>query len=646
MAWSIRKRKYWYQHWLVWMIFVAMAATFLGWPKIKGRFHRWTAARQVRHAAESIAQGDFKRAILEARSVLEASPLDIGATEIMARALEGAGSGAHAVLWRSRLDTFRPGNQENLLAWAEDSMKAGDVIAAEHILGMLKPEPTENAGYHATAAALATARHDNAGAERHWAEAFRIEPQEDLYRLKLAGIRLASKNEEVRGGAVAMLKELSGKPAKAADAWRLLLADATDYREWTKAREYADALVATRGSVFQDKLTRLVLLRQMKSRDATRYLTDLRNEGLQNPPDLYMLLMWMNQHDLALMVAEWAGTLPRDIVGVPPVCVAVADAYLRSSDWRPLLAFLDDHPWAEWEYMRRAFLARATERLDDADRSAQEWKDGIAAARSRADSKDRLERLVRLAIGWGWEQRAQELMWGMAGSPGCPRWMLDALWQIAVENADTAQLQKLAGLLAKSDPKSVVFRNNYAFYSLLTRAGEGDPHREAERLFHENRGDVDIVLTRGLSLYQQGKAAEAAALTGGLPAAELRKPQAALYHAIFLTAFGEGAKAQEFITAAQGRRMFPEEKTMLERAKLEAGKAAEESSVSEKSRAIRAAKAAREAAEEKELAEVSKAARAAKAAMDIEKEKAVEQARAARAAKAAKEAADAAAAQK
>ena len=624
MAWSTRKTKHWYHHWLVWAILVVSVAAFLAWPKIKGRYHRWTAARKVRDAAESVAQGDFKRAILEARSVLEVSPLDIGATEVMARALEGAGSAVNAVLWRSRLETLRPGNQENLLAWAEDSMKAGDATAADRILGMLKPVPEENASYHAVAAGVATAKRDHAGAERHWAEASRIEPKEDLYLLKLAGTRLESKSPEVRAGAVAMLMDLSAKPAQAADALRMLLADATNSREWTKARKYADTLVATRGSIFQDKLTRLALLRQIKSRDATGYLTDLRNEAVRNPPDLYTLLMWMNQHDLALMVAEWAGTLPREIVGRPPVCVAVADAYVRSSDWRRLLAFLDDHPWAEWEYMRRAFLARATERLGDPDRSAQEWKEGIAAARGRADSKGSLERMVRLAIGWGWEQRAQELMWSMAGSPGCPRWMLDALWLIAIENADTAQLQKLAGLLAKAEPKSAVFRNHFAFYSLLVRSEEGDPHREAERLFNENRGDAGILLTRALSLYQQGKVAEAAALTGSLPAEELQKPQAALYHAIFLTATGGGAKAREFAAVAQGRTMFPEEKTMLERAKQEAAKAAEESSVTERSRAIRAAKAA----------------------MDLEKEKAVEEARAARALKAAREAQEAAAVQK
>ena len=123
---------------------------------------------------------------------------------------------------------------------------------------------------------------------------------------------------------------------------------------------------------------------------------------------------------------------------------------------------------------------------------------------------------------------------------------------------------------------SITLRNNHAFYSLLVRSEDGDPHREAVRLLKENAGDASIVVTRSLSLYQQGKTAGALALTGSLPDEELKKPHAALYHAIFLTAAGESAKAAGFLSVAQSRRMFPEEKTMLERARLNATKADEE----------------------------------------------------------------------
>jgi hypothetical protein len=352
--------------------------------------------------------------------------------------------------------------------------------------------------------------------------------------------------------------------------------------------------------------------------------------------------MWMNQNNLAMMVSEWSRTLERDIIGVTPVCVAVADAYARSSDWQRLREFLDGGAWGEQEYLRRAFLSRALERLDEPEAGATEWNDGLSAARSRGDSRERLDRMVRLAIGWGWTHRAQEVMWSLAGTPACPRWILDRLWLVAIEKKDAAQLQKLAGVLARVDSKSVIFRNDFAFYSLLIRSDNGNPHGEAEKLFTENPGDQSVLLTRALSLYVQGDPAGAAALTGSLPAEALKRPRTALYHAIFLTAAGESAKASEFVTVAQDWKMFPEEKTMLDRAKTIATKAAGDQEIATTAKAMRAAKVARDLEAEKEIAASAKALRAAKAARDLEAEKAVVAARAERLAKAAQAAQEAA----
>ena len=586
MSWTAPKIPRWYHGWLLRAVVVLAAAAFFGWPKMMGRYLRWNAGRQVRRATEFIAQGDYSRAMLEARSALAANSVHPGATQIVAQTLEETGSAAAAAQWRSRLDSIQPGDRKNILAWASDSVKAGDAAAAERILAMLKPEPKDDAGYHAAAAALAMAKRDIEGAEQHWAEAARLDPLEDQYRLQLAILRLGSKNATLHGGAVVALEEISRNPVRRAEALRALLADATNYSEWHKANEFANALVADPSATFQDRLTRLATLRAMKSDDAAWCLIELRDGALSNPGNLYLLFMWMNQHDLALMVSEWSRTLSPDVLGVPPVCVAVADAYVRSLEWQRLQEYLDERQWGEWDYMRRAFLSKALERLDHDDQSAQEWKDGISAARSHGDSPQRLEKMARLAMAWGWEQRALEVMWSLADSHGCPRWVLDALWAQSLNRSDTAQLQKLAGKLAQADSKSITFRNNHAFFSLLVHSEDGNPHREAERLFTENPGNASIAVTWGLSLYQRGMTAEAAAVTGGLPAVELRQPQVALYHAIFLTAAGESAKAAEFLTLAQDWKMHPEEKVLFDRARLSVKKAAE---------ATRAAQAAQDA---------------------------------------------------
>ena len=384
---------------------------------------------------------------------------------------------------------------------------------------------------------------------------------------------------------------------------------------------HADTLVASQGSTFADKLSRLEMLRTVKADASTAYLAEVQNIALGSPGDLYLMLMWMEQHHLALFASEWIRSLPPEQINVPPVCVAVASVFSRSAEWERLRDFLDDRNWAEWDYLRRAFLSRMLEKLGDEDtRAAQEWADAIAAARSQPDAIPRLERLVRLAIGWGWEQRAQDTMWGMVNAPLCPPWIPDALRQIAEENADAGQLQKLAALRLRADPKSAVLRNAFAFYSLLARSDSGDPHREAERLFAEHPGDESVLLTRALSLYVQGEPAGAAALTGSLPSEALKRPRTALYHAIFLTAAGESAKASEFVTVAQDWKMLPEEKTLLDRAKTIASKAAGEQEIAASAKALRAAKAARDLEAEKAVvaARAERMAKAAQAAQDAQ----------------------------
>jgi hypothetical protein len=635
--------------WWMWVLPVIAIAGLFAWPKAKAATKRWSAGRHLRRAEESILQKDFKRAVLDVRSAIEAGGMNAKAARTMAEALEGAGAFANAAAWRSQFEGIQPGDVANTVAWASDSLKAGDVPTASRLLSALQPQPANDVEYHATAAALAEATHDTAGTELHWAEALRLRPDDEHYKMRLAVLRLTAKEIAKHDDAVTALRELSTRPATCLSALRALLTDAVHFTDWQSAMTHADALVAAPGSNFADKLARLEMLRTMKADAATSYLSELRNVALGNPADLYLMLMWMEQHHLALMASEWVRSLPPEQVDVPLVSVAAATVFARSAEWQRLREFLEGHAWGEWEYVRHAFLSRTLEKLGDEDDAAtQEWAEAVSVARSRADAIPRLERIVRLAIGWGWEQRAQEVMWGMVNAPLCPPWIPEALRQIAEESAHAGQLQKLAALRLRADPKSAVLRNAFAFYSLLARSDSGDPHREAERLFAEHPGDTAIAITRALSLFQQGRTDDALAVTSALPAAELQKPHPAFYQALLFTAKGESEKAASFLAAAGSRKMFVEEKALLERAKLNADKSAREQDVAEALKAARAAKAARDAEAEKDikaariarsqvassddanLAALMQARRAAKAAEDAEKEKAVQAARAAR----------------
>ena len=619
MSWNVKKNRRPFVAALAFVVLIAGAVA--GWPRLKNRYVRWDAKSRIARAEQALSEKDYKRAVLSLRAVLAADPVNADAIRMVARVLDAAAS-PEAVQWWSRLDSLQPENSDTILAWAAAAMKTGDTPTAERVLGMLAPARRETAAFHVVSAKIAQSKKETEDAAKHWAEAVRIAPDEPGHRLALGAIRLRSQDSKQRDEAIAMLTGLVERTPPNLHAIRILLDYSLRLEDWKRADALSKMLVADSSATISDKLHRLTALRKMGTQEAPGYLLDLRTAGLSNPSELYLLFMWMNQNNLAMMVSEWSRTLERDIIGVVPVCVAVADAYARSSDWQRLREFLNEGAWGEQDYLRRAFLARALERLGEPEAGATEWKDGISATRSRADAHERLEKMVRLAIGWGWEQRAQEVMWSLAGSPACPRWILDRLWLVAIEKRDAAQLQKLAGVLAQVDSKSVAFRNDSAFYSLLVRSDKGNPHGEAEKLFAENPGDASIALTRALSLFQQGEAAAAAALTGSMPADELKKPRIALYHAIFLTAAGKGANAAEFLVSAQGWKMYPEEKALLDRAKTLAEKTAGDSEIAASAKALRAAKAARDLEAEKavEAARAERMAKAAQAAQEAAQE--------------------------
>ena len=130
-------------------------------------------------------------------------------------------------------------------------------------------------------------------------------------------------------------------------------------------------------------------------------------------------------------------------------------------------------------------------------------------------------------------------------------------------------------MLAKLDPKGLAARNNYAFLSLLTRTDEGDPYRVAETLHREKPDSALIASTYALSLFQQGKAEEAVAVMSAQKPEDLRQPQVALYHAIFLLGAGQKEKADEFLKLSADAPMLPEEKALLDRVKIAALKTEE-----------------------------------------------------------------------
>lgn len=556
-------KKPWYRSRGMWLgLLIAASAVSAGivWRKpLHDQYRQWTEDRHVRQASAGFENRDYEHAVLEGRSALDVDPLNVEANRIIAKSLEAQGS-AEAIAWRARLNIIRPGDAENALAWAHDALKIGDVEGAEDALAVLKPADQSGATYHDLAAKVAMGKKDFAKAESHWTDAVRLDPNSDDCKLNLATLQVRSRSASVREAAIKTLESLTGNPAHRVIALRILIEDAMNHREFSRARSLADRLVAIPDAPFSDRLGRLAVLRGQSAPDAPKFLEQLRDESLQNPEQLSVLLDWMNQNDLPLLVSDWVPALPPTLASKPPVSLAVADAYGRGREWTKLKALVERASWKGLDHVRLAHLAHALDNLGNVIAAKTTWGRAIAECQEKPE---RLAFLVRLALAWRWDEPAELALRKLAADERTPLWVLDALWNIARKSDDSAELHRLSRLILKARPKNPAARNNFIRLSLLRHMDEGSTPELAAALFKENPTDIACAMTYALSLFLKDKVYEAVETMQAFPADQLRAPEAALYYGIFLQASGESAKADEFFALSKGPVLLREEEELI-----------------------------------------------------------------------------------
>ncbi len=566
--WGKQRRPWFRKRWVWVTVIAAMLAglAMVAVPKLKRAYDRRSASAAVRRAAEALARGDIKHAMLSARVAYELNPLDVEANRIIAQGFEAAGSPA-AQEWRRRLDSLRPGDAENLIAWSGDSLKAGYPDTAGDLLGQVKPEDRNSAAYHDVAARIAVTRRDEAEAESHWKEAARLDPKVERYRLNLAVLQRKTGEGTAREEAMEALRELAAKPDSAHAAQRAMLADAMARGDGDRAKKAAAAITSAPDATFQDRLTQLSVLRSLKDPEFSTMLAALREGALAKPGELYELLSWMNGHDLVLLVVEWLRELPRDVLAKPPVCLAVAHARTRAKDWETLLREVEIGKWGGNEFARHAYEALALERQNEHEASVASWMQAITATEQRPE---RLDTLAQLAFAWHWEERGFEMLWKLAATGSAPRKVLDTLWEVAARNRKTEQLRALSKLRMKADPRSMEARNNFACLSLLMRSTEGGIHEIADAVYKEAPDNPEVVATYALSLYRREKAAEALSVMQKLKPEQLREPAVARYMGILLAAAERGEEAGEYLALGEKGFILPEETELIGEAKARA----------------------------------------------------------------------------
>ena len=112
---------------------------------------------------------------------------------LMANVAE-AGRSPGALLWRARVVQLNPHSAQDRLALAQTALIFRDIASAANALEGVDQADRQTAVYQNLAGTVAAEASDMAGAESHFREAVRLEPQNPAPRLNLAAIQVHGTN--------------------------------------------------------------------------------------------------------------------------------------------------------------------------------------------------------------------------------------------------------------------------------------------------------------------------------------------------------------------------------------------------------------------------------------------------------------------
>ena len=543
------------------VLLLATGGVLVGYPKYK----QWKHAHYLAQARQFLAQQDYRNAGLSARKAMDANPRSVEACRIMAEIAEAFRSPL-AISWRQRVVEFEPGVAKNQLDLAKSALLQGNYEQADKAIRSVDPGAQNTTAYHQLAAVIAVAGKNIAKADWHFAQAAKLEPDNKLFQLNRAVLRLQATDQRVVAQAQATLEQLYQDPAYRKDALRHLTMAALKDKDFAKAQAFAKELQTDAVTAFDDRLLYLSTLKEGESADFAGYLAQLEESAAKNPDDLYALAAWLLNNQMADESFRWLGTLPAAVQAKPPAAIALADCYAFKRDWPSLQAMLQDKNWGEVEFLRLAHLAHAYREQNQAISAMSEWRAALKASGERLKP---LTTLARMATGWGWDKEREELLWLIAQRFPGERWVFESLSDLCTASGNTRGLQKVYATLLVLNPDDVVAKNNFAALSLLLNTQTNKAHQSAREAYGRYPQNAAFASTYAYSLHLLGRTKEGLKLLEGLPPAKLEEPSIAVYYGVMLAATDQLEKAKKYVALAEGGRLLPEERALLAAAKGE-----------------------------------------------------------------------------
>ena len=529
-------------------------------------YRDWHEGRLLRGAASMLQEEKFSRAAQRAREVVNVDPDSLPALHILAEATEKQNL-EETVLWRAQIARLLPNNLDSQLNLASAALRFGQLDLARKALDRVSPNDRNRAAFHVVAGWLARAEGNFAEQEEQFAAAVKKEPSNDLYQFNLAVLQIQSSDAAKSLTARSALDRLSKLTPFRTGALRALLNDAVARNELARANNFAQQLQLSQQVTFGDYLLCLNFYRKLDEKKFRLLLERVKPFAARNPSDLASLMSWMNQNGLAADVVKWIDKLPADKLTLPPVSIAVADAYADAKNWSRLKRWTRSGSWGQSDYLRLGYQAIAGRQLRRTVEDAEFEAFWHSAEQATKALPERELGLAHLASKWNLPSESEELWLRLAKDPPMRREALNALWQLYRAKNEVGKLYQILQRLHESSPSEPPITADLARLGLNIDRNMQQSQDLAKEAYDRAPNEINCAVTYAFSLDRLGRNAEGLEIIKKLPPGQLHDPHAAVYVALLLVDANQLGAAKEYIDAADDGKVYPEEKKLLDEAR-------------------------------------------------------------------------------
>jgi tetratricopeptide (TPR) repeat protein len=526
-------------------------------------FRHYRESLALRQAQEFAAKGDFRNASLSARRLLRLNPANIEGCRLMGQLAE-AMDPRETLEWYQRIAALQP-SIENKLELAAKALRFEQppYELAAQTLNELAGSAANRVSFYILAAELSLRLGKGTEAEQSFEAARQLQPTNELHELNLAMLRLHSTNGSVARDARTTLCRFRTNTAFAALAARALVGEAVTRHDLKAAEDLSGELLVQSGTLLEDQLRHLDILREGGSPGTERFLTSIQKQAITNTDGTSAVLSWMAEHGQAREAIAWLTNASPTVGEAVSVRLAAVECLSAVNDWPAAEKLLNERKWGPLEPMRLALLSRSAAERHDTLAADLHWRLAVNLAQRRLGS---LMWLAAKAQEWGRENCREEVLWQIVQQFPNVSWVPLELLSAAQASGRTRDLHRLYASMVKVSPKDPGIQNNFAATGLLLNIDVEKSCEIASELFAQHPTEPVIASTYAYALHAQKRTAEGLIVLDQFSEECLTKPPIALYYGVLLSADGQTDRAGKYLKLAQAAALLPEERGLLQRA--------------------------------------------------------------------------------